>query len=443
MRDLSASERAIVGAIAERRTELVETAARLITFDTTARNVGDPAREERPLQEYLAERLALRGAEIDLFEPTAESLVGKPLIPPGLDFAGRPQLIATFRGAGEGRSLIFNGHIDVVPAHEEDGWASPPFSPEVRDGLLYGRGSCDMKGGIAAMVVAAEVLAANSALAGDLIVATNTDEESSGAGGVALVERGLHADGAIVTEPTALEIWTCCRGSNYATVKVPGRSGHAEKPHPDWREGGAVNAIAKARVVLDAIDALRTSWAADPALVHPVLSQPDVSATMIHAGDWAVTIPGSCTIVLGAMYLPVQASADRPASRVEREVSEWIGRYCAEHDDWLAANPPQITWEAVAVMPYETPHDAPIVAAAQAGVAAVGRKPILSGLDSWFDGATLSVLGGIPSVGLGPTGLGRGHASVGHGVNEHVPVDDLVLTAQALAVAAMRFCNPG
>jgi acetylornithine deacetylase len=441
--DLSPTERAIVGAIAERRDELMELAARLISFDTTARNVGDPAREERPLQEHLSARLALSGAAVDLFEPTSESLVGKPLIPPGLDFVGRPQLIATFRGVGEGRSLIFNGHIDVVPAHEEDGWASPPFSPEVRDGLLYGRGSCDMKGGIAAMVVAAEVLAANSALAGDLIVATNTDEESSGAGGVALVERGLHADGAIVTEPTALEIWTCCRGSNYATVKVPGRSGHAEKPHPDWREGGAVNAIAKARVVLDAIDALRTSWAADTALVHPVLSQPDVSATMIHAGDWAVTIPGSCTIVLGAMYLPVQASVDRPSSRVEREVSEWIGRYCAEHDEWLAANPPQITWEAAAVMPYDTPVESPIVAAAQAGVAAVGREPILSGLDSWFDGATLSVLGGIPSVGLGPTGLGRGHASVGHGVNEHVPVDDLVLTAQALAVAAMRFCNPG
>jgi acetylornithine deacetylase len=441
MNDLGATERAIVGAIAERRDEIVEVTSALIGFDTTARSVGDPARDERALQEYLAGRLEAIGATLDLFEPSAESLDGKPLVPPGLDFMGRPQLIATLPGAGGGRSLIFNGHIDVVPASAAEGWTSPPFSPEVRDGLLYGRGACDMKGGIAAMVVAAEVLAANGVLTGDLIVATNTDEESSGAGGVALIERGLRADAAIVTEPTALEIWTCCRGSNYATVTVPGRSGHTEKPHPDWREGGAVNAITKARVVLEAIDALGAHWAADPTLVHPILSRPDVSATVIRAGNWAVTIPGSCTIVLGAMYLPVQAAAERPSSRVEREVSEWILDYCAEHDEWLAANPPDVRWEAAAVMPFEIPRDAPIVAAAMAGVQAVGRTPIMSGLDSWFDGATLSVLGGIPSVGLGPTGLGRGGASVGHAVNEHVPVDDLVLTAQALAVSAMRFCN--
>ena len=181
-----------------------------------------------------------------MFEPDAAALAGRPLVPPGLEFAGRPQLAARVAGSGGGRSLLLNGHIDVVPADEAEGWTSPPFAPEVRDGLLYGRGSCDMKGGIAAMVVAAEALARRGALAGDLLVATNTDEESSGAGGMALVDRGVRADGAIVTEPTGFDVWVSCRGSTYATITVPGRAGHAEIAHPGWRQGGAVNAIEKA-----------------------------------------------------------------------------------------------------------------------------------------------------------------------------------------------------
>ena len=122
-------------------------------------------------------------------------------------------------------------------------------------------------------------------------------------------------------------------------------------------------------------------------------------------------------------------------------MEDWILGFCAEHDEWLAEHPPEVSWEAVAVMPFEIATDAPVVMAVQAALTAVGVTPVLSGLDSWFDAATLTVFGGIPAIGLGPTGLGRGTASVGHAVDEHVPVDSLLLTAQALAVSAMRFCN--
>ena len=112
-----------------------------------------------------------------------------------------------------------------------------------------------MKGGIAAMVFAAEALAQlGIRLDGDLLVATNTDEESSGAGGSALVEHGLRADAGIVTEPTGGQVWIACRGSEYGVIKVPGRPGHAEVRQPGWREGGAVNAIEKAAVVMEAMD---------------------------------------------------------------------------------------------------------------------------------------------------------------------------------------------
>src|SRR6476660_1619513 len=187
---LTDAERRVCTEIEARGDELVSLATTLIAFDTTARNVGDPPRDEAALQESLAELLRESGATTDVWEPDAEAMAGKPLVPPGLDFVGRPQLIATQAGVGGGRSLLFNGHIDVVSVEPRAAWTSDPFAAKVRNGKLYGRGACDMKGGIAAMVFAAQVLAqSGTRLAGDLLIATNTDEESSGAGGSALVER--------------------------------------------------------------------------------------------------------------------------------------------------------------------------------------------------------------------------------------------------------------
>ena len=163
--------------------------------------------------------------------------------------------------------------------------------------------------------------AASITLAGDLIVATNTDEESSGAGGSALVARGLRADAGIVTEPTDFRTWVACRGSEYGVIRVPGRPGHAEVRHPDWRRGGAVNAIEKAGVVLEAIASLRARWAADDAFRHPVLSAPSLLPTVVSGGEWPVTYPSSCDLTIAVMYLPVQADGEGWGSTVREEVA--------------------------------------------------------------------------------------------------------------------------
>jgi acetylornithine deacetylase len=438
---LSGGEQRISDAVAERREELVALASGLIGFDTTARRVGDPPRQEKALQELLAERLRATGAEIDLWEPDADALAGKPLVPPGLDFAGRPQLVARRRGAGGGRSLVLNGHIDVVSVEPRERWTSEPFAAEVRDGKLYGRGSCDMKGGIASMVLAAEVLAAEGVgLAGDLIVATNTDEESSGAGGTAIVERGLRADAGIVTEATGFDVWVACRGSEYGVVRVPGRPGHAEVRQPGWRDGGAVNAIEKATVVIDAIRSLRAEWAARDGLDHRYLSRPDLLPTMAAAGEWPVTYPAWCDLTLAVMYVPRQADAAGWGADVRREVEEWIVHETAK-DDWLAKHPPTFEWWPNGVMPLEIAESEAIVGTMQEATSDVGRPGRLGGLDSWYDGATLTHLAGIPSIGYGPPGFDADGLSLAHMVDEYVPVDGLVGCAQGIAVAAMRFCG--
>ena len=145
----------------------------------------------------MAERHArgrARGARVGARagRPAAEPLPD----PPGHDFRGRPQLLATASGTGGGRTLLLNGHVDVVTVEPREGWTSDPFTPALRDGRLYGRGACDMKGGVAAMLIATEVLRALEVpLAGDLVVNTVTDEESTAAGSLAVAASGLRADG--------------------------------------------------------------------------------------------------------------------------------------------------------------------------------------------------------------------------------------------------------
>ena len=435
------AEQAVCSAIEQQRDRLVALATDLIAFDTTARETTDPPRDERAMQEYLAARLAATGAEIDLFEPDPAELVGRPLIPPGLDFVGRPQLISRRRGRGGGRSLLFHGHIDAVSAEPVDAWTSNPFAAEVRDGKLYGRGACDMKGGIAAMVTAAEALAELGInLDGDLLVATNTDEESTGAGGTTLIDRGLKADAAIVAEPTNFEVWIACRGTDYVLVTVPGRPGHAEANQPSWQEGGAVNAIERSVVVLEAVRSLREEWGRRDGLEHPLLSRPSLLPTMAQAGEWRVTYPAWCDLTIAVMYLPAQADKDGWSTLVREEVEDWITRATAQ-DDWLAGHPPRFEWWPNGVMPFELDPAEPIVRTTVDVSQDIGRATRLSGLDSWYDGATLTRVGGIPAIAYGPPSGDADGMGAGHSIDELVRVDGLVSTAQAFAIAAMRFCG--
>jgi acetylornithine deacetylase len=202
-----------------------------------------------------------------------------------------------------------------------------------------------------------------------------------------------------------------------------------------------VNAIEKAAVVMVAIAGLRRRWAADPELKHRFLSAPSLLPTVVRGGEWAVTYPSSCELTIAVMYVPAQADRRGWGSEVQREVQEWIVSESAAHDDWLAEHPPEITWWSNGVMPMEIPESAPIVAAVLDAGADLGLGRRLGGLDSWYDGATLTHLAGIPSIGFGPPGFDPDGPTVAHTIDEYVPVEGLVTCAQALAVTAMRFCG--
>jgi acetylornithine deacetylase len=433
---LTEIEQRIVDEIANRRDELVTLASDLIGFDTTTRAYADePARDEAALQKYLAARLGAAGAETEVWEPAPEDVAGSRMVPPGLRFDDRPQMVARFAGTGRGRSLLFNGHIDVVTVEPRDRWTSDPFRAEVRNGKLYGRGACDMKGGVASMVFAAETLASlGHKLAGDLIVCTVTDEESTGAGGLAAVAHGVRADAGIVTEPTNFEVQIACRGSLIPTITVAGRPGHAGLPQPHWRQGGAVNAIDKASVIIDAMRRLETDWRQRTHEHHPYLSPGDIVLVEIAGGEWIVSVPASCRLVYHIAYQPGQADAEGWGGLVREEVSEWVHRACVG-DQWLAEEPPTIEW-APEVPAAEVAPDEPIIQLVVAASCDAGRPSRVSGTNGWHDGATFT-LGGTPSITFGQ---GDG-TTAGHIVDEYMPIEDLVTASQALALAAWRFCR--
>ncbi len=434
---LTPAERALADEIAGRRDEIVALACDLIRFDTQSRaEPTSPARQDAALQAFLGDRLRRGGADVDIWEPGPAEVENHPLTPAeGIGFAGRPQLAAKFAGTGGGRSLLLNGHIDVVTARMEDGWTHDPFDPQVGGGRISGRGSCDMKGGIASMVVAAEALARTGALRGDVVVCTNTDEECGGWGALACARHGVSADFAIVPEPSGLEVWPACRGSAYCTVTVPGRAGHAEQEHAHFRSGGAVNAIEKTQHLLAGVDRLRLDWKSRPESQHPLLPAPDIVCTRLVADSgWIVTIPNRATLMLAVLVLPGQADHAGWTSTVQQEVETYLRRWC-DADPWLAENPPTFQWHTE-VNPSETPLDTPSVRALLGANAALGLPLALGGLGSWYDGATFALEANTPALMYGPS-----HIDWAHTVGEYVPIDDLVHCAQGIAVAGLRLCG--
>ncbi len=431
---LSPREQSVVDAIAARRDALVALTGELVSFDTVTHTAGAPPRQERALQGHVAALLRAHGAAVELHEPDAATLRPHPMVPDELTFEGRPQLVGRFRGSGGGRTLLLNGHVDVVDVEPRADWTQPdPFAAVVRDGRLYGRGACDMKGGVACMIIAACTLAELGApLAGDLIVNTVTEEESTGAGGL-FAARLLQADGAIVPEPSGLAVWVACRGSLLPRITVRGRAGHAGIAPLPPEQGGAVNAIEKMAVVLDAVTRLRERWAERPR--HPYLSAGDCVPTIIGGGEWLVSYPASCTLECHIEYLPDRADDSGYGSHVEREFEQWIAE-AAARDPWLRAHPPEIVWGVGGVPPAEVSEDDPLVQTLVGAGRDLGRPADLGGLDNWHDGATLTVEAGIPAVCFGPGDVHRAHT-----VDEYVPIDDLVACAQHIALAAMRFCG--
>ncbi|MEV4803956.1 ArgE/DapE family deacylase [Nonomuraea sp. NPDC049421] len=326
---------------------------------------------------------------------------------------GRPSVVGVLKGTGGGRSIMLNGHLDTVAYGTYEG---DPLHPHIENGRVYGRGAFDMKSGVAAMLAAAARATAAGPLRGDVIVACVADEEHASSGTEEVLER-FTADGAVVTEPSMLEVTLAHKGFAWFEVDVLGRAAHGSRPDL------GIDAIAKAGHFLVALEELGARLAA--AGGHRLLGPGTVHASMIDGGEGPSTYPARCRITVERRTVPGE-----PASAVRDELAAIL--------DHLAATVPGFRYELRAGLhrePFEADPGAPITRVLLAQAERVlGRPPVIRAEPFWTDCALLAAAG-IPCLLFGVSGGGA------HADEEWADIAALHQVTDVLTGTVTDFCD--
>lgn len=384
--------------------------------------------EETAAQELVAEQMDRSGLTVDLWQLDFAALSQHPAHSIEVERQTGLGLVGALGEDGGGRSLILNGHVDVVPTGDLDNWRYPPWRGTLTDRRVYGRGSVDMKGGLCCALFAAKALRdAGVELAGKLLVESVIGEEDGGIGTLATLERGYRADGAVIMEPTELAVVTAQAGALNFRLAVHGKSAHG------CVRAEGVSAIEKFLPLFAALQELERRRNAN--VEHPLLGQCalpyPLSIGTAAAGDWPSSVPE--TLICEGRF---GVAMGEDPSTAQQELEEAV-HVAALADDWLSAHPPEIEWWGGRFESAETPIDHPLVESIVGAVRELtSAKPAIKGVTYGADMRLLVNEGKIPTVMFGP-----GDVRVAHGPDEFVPIDDLLLTVRSLALIALRFCG--
>jgi succinyl-diaminopimelate desuccinylase len=331
---------------------------------------------------------------------------------------GLSNVIGTFRGSADALCLLFNGHTDVVPAQRGGDWTVEPFGAEIKEGRIYGRGACDMKGGLAAMLAAARIaFRLFPEYKGNLILTATVDEEIGGFKGLKyVVERGIKADMGIVCEPSALKIVNVCKGLLQLRLRTKGKSAHGGVPEQ------GVNAISKMMKILNRLEG--HDFGQTP---HKVLGRPTVNIGRIGGGQKPNVVPDSCEAEIDIRYLP---------GKNHRQIIDDVERAIAE----LKKEDRQINTE-IEIIRYrsslEIAQNLPVIKAImEAGKGILGEYLELRGMITPGDSEYL-VNAGIPSIIFGP-----GDEHLAHSANEWIAINDILTAAEIYAAVMINAQAP-
>ena len=396
------------------------------------RLVSEPSTlgNEAGAQQVVAAELQEMGLEADVWDVDREAIAARPgYSPADWSYEGRPNVAAAWRSrSGGGRSVILNGHIDVVPATPEHHWTYEPWGGQVADGRMYGRGAADMKAGIAAMVYAVRALRdADVTINGDVTLETVIEEECTGNGTLATLERGYSADAVIIPEPLGQLGLEAQLGVLWARITVRGAAAHVERAEQ------AVNAIAKAYLLLEAIRELEAEVNALDARppefsqsAHPL----NYNVGTIKAGDWPSSVPSECVFEVRMAAYP---GAD--LDEVQRQFRNRLGE-AAERDAWLAEHPPQVEFYAIRGEGCVVDRGEEIFAALEGAHRKIMRKQLeFMAFTGLTDIRFFNLYHDIPATCYGPVG-GNLHAP-----DEWVDLASLEATTKVLALTVMDWCG--
>lgn len=326
---------------------------------------------------------------------------------------GRPSVVGRLPGAGDGRSLMLNAHYDTVGVAD----MAAPFSAEVRDGRLYGRGSYDMKGSLAACIAAARALRkAGLALAGDLLIAAVADEEYGSLGTRDLIGR-YPVDGAIVTEPTGLQICIAHKGFVWLEAVTRGRAAHGSRPDL------GIDANVHMGLVLSGLAELEAELKGRSR--HPLLGRGSVHAGTLRGGTGLSTYAAECRLGIERRTLP-----DESSEAVQAEIQAILDRVARHTPGFDGALRHLLTRP-----PFETGPEAPVVRALSQSVEEIYGQPSRPvGESPWMDAALLAEAG-VDTVVIGPVGAGA------HSADQWVDLSSVEKLARILAATAVRYCG--
>jgi acetylornithine deacetylase len=372
--------------------EVVALLSALVEIDSVNPSLVPGAAGEGAIAAFVARWASARGLDAAVLEATP----------------GRPSVVVRARGAGGGRDLLLCGHLDTVGV----AGMRDPHRARVDGDRLHGRGAYDMKAGLAAALLACHE-AAGLGLAGDVIVAAVADEEHASLGVREALEV-VHADAAVVTEPTELALVVAHKGFAWLEVEVGGRAAHGSRPDL------GVDAIVAAGPLLTAIGRLDRELAARS---HPLVGRGSVHASLIAGGSELSTYPERCTIGLERRLLPGESAAD-----AESEIDAILGGARRADPALRAARRTLLVRE-----PIEVRAGAPVVGLVRDAAAAVlGAPPPVTGVPYWADSALIAAAG-IPTVVFGPGGAGA------HAAEEWVSIAETLAVARTLSGAARAF----
>jgi acetylornithine deacetylase len=375
-------------------TELIPLLSDLVAIDSINPDLVPGAAGEAAIAVYVADWLARAGLEVTFDEPAR----------------GRPNVVGIVRGTGGGRTLMLNAHTDTVGV----AGMTTPFTPRVEGNRLYGRGAYDMKGSLAACMLAA-VRAKAMKLRGDVIVTAVADEEYASIGTASIVKK-WRADAAIVTEPSHLDLCVTHRGFVWLEVETHGIAAHGSRPEL------GIDAIAKMGHVLVGLEQLDRDLRAQP--THALLRSGSLHASLISGGQELSSYPACCRVEVERRTIPGETPA-----LVEGQIQSIL--------DKLTAADPQFKAEVrmgLVRAPFEVAQDEPIVALLQSQIQQhLGRAPKIYGDQPWMDTAILSAAG-IPCVIFGPTGAGA------HAVEEWVDLESVAQCTDVLTATIVAFC---
>lgn len=335
-------------------------------------------------------------------------------------------VVGTLEAAQSGTpALVLCGHSDVVPAGDPGLWPSDPFVPHLADGVLYGRGTCDMKGGLVAALAAVRAIrSAGIRLLRPLALHSVIGEEDGGLGAWATLARGHHGDVCIIPEPTAGTVMTASAGALTFRLTVTGRAAHGA-----MRDTGmsAVELFGEIHVALRELEAARQD---DVEMFLGTRLPYGISIGTVHAGDWSSTVPDR--LLAEGRY---GVRLGEPVETARGVLESHLARFCAGHP-WLSEHPVRVDWTGGSFASGQLPQGAPLLPDIQQAVVDAGRAhPVERAVPAGSD-LRLYAAAGIPTLHYGPGDLGLAHAP-----REQVPVADVEHVARVLALMALRECG--